>query len=444
MSSARSMELKRDLAWRRLMWLAIIVCAGWFLAIAYHHVAGAILGRSYPYDTFLFLPADRYHDLLNSWAQAKGGNPYYTGGTLAVATYFPFVYLTLALGRACTAPWVVLAYLALTFGGALWVCSAWLRAQREAWRDDGRWPAVVIFAALLMLASYPMLFAVDRGNLDPLIMTLLVGSLALAARGRFNAGALLVAVAAASKGYALVWFVWWLKRRRFSALALGLAATAALVVLPGLAFDGGIPATLAGFAHGMAQFHHKYVVGYNSAVYSADWLNGARLLARYLGFEPNMETMLAVYRPLALIGAGALTLYALLAASEPWRELLAAALIMVTFPNIANDYKLVLLLPAILAWIAAPSENGWRDRVFCLCAGLLLVPKHFAFLHLPGRPSISCLVSPLLLSGLTATLWPTSEEARRLIASWDSVRGRALLAARQAGRVFAPSPRKKP
>jgi len=408
MSPAPPSELARDAVWRALVRLVTLVAVGWLVALLGHHLAGTVFGRPYPANTFLFDPGDRYNDLVNSWRQAQAGNPYIDGGTSAVAAYFPLVYLVLRVARALSRETLIVLYVLVTYAGLGLAGLLFLRHERARWRADARWPAVVFFVTLLGVLCYPLLFAVDRGNLDPLLALLLVAAWALIERGKFVSGALLVAVAAASKGYPLVWFALWLKRRGYRGLALGLGATFALVCLPGLCFEGGLATTLAGWRGGLDLFRAKYVVGPLSAHFSADAINGWRLASAWVGHTPDMRAVVSTYEAAAAAWAAALAFFALFVARSRWRELLALTLVMLVFPNVINDYKLVLLLPALLAWVAAPG-GGWRDHVFWIAAALLMVPKHYFFLR-DTDASISCVISPLLLVALSISLYPTPDE----------------------------------
>ncbi len=45
--------------------LCLIIVIGFFSAVAFHYYMGSYLGRSYPYNTFLFSPNDHFNDFFN-------------------------------------------------------------------------------------------------------------------------------------------------------------------------------------------------------------------------------------------------------------------------------------------------------------------------------------------------------------------------------------------
>lgn len=426
---------RNDLVWRRLSGFVRLMALGWAAALLYHYVMGALLRLPYPANTFLFDPADRFGDLINTWRQARAPDPYAAPGN-AVAAYFPLVYLALTVLRRASGTWVIAIYLLLTFGAALALGLAWIRRERARWAGDSRWPVAAALALVIALANYPLLMAVDRGNVDPLITVVLAAAVASLYRGRPLLGGILLGVSAAAKGYPLVAAVLWVRRGRVLAALAAAATLVALVLLPGLAFEGGVGGTLRGLAGGLARFRELYVLGDASAHFSADALNAIRLAALWAGAAPDMARLVPAYEAVALLWAGLLCAHALLFARGTWRESLAVVLVMLVFPNVTNDYKLVLLVPVVLAWVSSEEERGWRDRVFAVCAALLLVPKHYGVL-LDGRDATgSSLVSPLLLLGLTAVLWPAPDEAREARATLARVRAAVV---RVVSRSDAPS-----
>lgn len=421
------MSTAPDLAWRRLTRFARLMAAGWVVALLYHYVMGGVLHLPYPFNTFLFTPADRLADFTNTWTQARAPQPYAAGGP-AVATYFPVVYAGLKVLSRASRPWASAVYLLATLGAMAGLAAVWVRRERPRWAGDERWRVVPPLVLFVVLGNYPFLFALDRGSIDPIIAALSAAAVLWLMAGRRLAAGALLGVAAAAKGYPLAAGALWLRRRGLLGVVAASVALAALVILPGLLFAGGIPATLRGLAAGLGRYRALYVFGDWSAHYSADGLNGLRVALAALRRPPDMAVLVPLWEKLALVWAAALAVDAILFAGPLWRQALAVVLVMLVFPNVTNDYKLVLLVPVVLAWISSAEDSGWRDRVFAGCAVLLFVPKHYGPPLAGPDATVSCIVSPLLLAGLTAALWPTAAEvaeARQRIA-----RLRAVFAAR--------------
>ena len=68
--------------------LAFIVMLGFVLSVFKHYILGAYAHLSYPYNTFLFTPDDRFNDFFNMLRACKDNNPYLTSYWLK-SVYFP-------------------------------------------------------------------------------------------------------------------------------------------------------------------------------------------------------------------------------------------------------------------------------------------------------------------------------------------------------------------
>jgi hypothetical protein len=422
---------RNDVVWRRLAGIVLLMAAGWAAALVYHYVMGAVLRLPYPSSTFLFDPADRFNDLLATRSLARAPDPYSARGPGAAA-YFPLVYaaLRLLLHRP-NGTWLIVIHLLASLGISASVALLWIRRERPRWSGDSRWPVAAALVLFVVLANYPFLMAVDRGNFDPIITALIVFAVVLLREDRPTLGGALLGVASAAKGYPIVAALLWLRRRRPAGAVVAVVTFVALVVLPGLIFAGGITGTLRGLSSGLARFRELYVVGDWSAHYSADALNAIRLVLQMAGAAPDMQRLVPRYELFALLWAALLCADALFVAGATWRRALAIVLVMLVFPNVTNDYKLVLLVPVTLLWISSAAESdGWRDRLFGVCVALLFVPKHYGVLIAGRDATVSCLVSPLLVAGLTVVLWPTAEELAQARARL--ARARAVVGGRPA------------
>jgi hypothetical protein len=433
-SDAPTDALYVESMWRRLADFATIYAVGWIFALAYNNIIAPTLGYQWPRGSFLFRPDIRYSDLTISWTQGNAPNPYIANGTNFAATYFPFAYLAFgALGKL-TPTHVVLVYHGLTFTALLGVWTWWLRKQRGLWRGDSRWSIVILLTAFVVVCNYPLLFAVDRGNIDPITMCLMYAAVMLTERSKGVVGGLLLVLASASKAFPFAAVLYWIRRRRIFAVLVAVAGIVAAVIVPAMTLSGDVLTTLRAFAANTTVFRDGYVLGPFSSHYSTDWLNAIRILARWSSVPLDMTKFVPWYERTVVAGSGILALLALFVVRDVWRELLAIVLIMLFFPNVANDYKLIFLLPPILEWLAS-SARGWRSITFCITSALLMIPKHYYFPVEGDIASVSCVISPILLLVMSTVLWPTTDEVSRarfaVQGGWWQVRALGVRASRR-------------
>lgn len=414
-SSGIPVQVQRtEQLWRKVSMFCAIYGTGWLLALAYLALVAAALKFSWPHDSFNFAVSDRYADLIKSWIQARAPNPYKNYGGGVEGAYFPLAYVLLRQLRNLSSKTVVLIYIVGSFAAVASVWYGWLRGQWSLLETDSRRHMVVMLTFFVIACNYPMAFAIDRGNIDPLGMALIYWAFELARKHKRIASGLMIALAGAPKGFPFAAVLHSIRRRQLLAVVVAAVAMALAVTVPAMAFDGGIRQSLSALSKNIQGFRHIYVLGSGSAHYSSDWLNGFRLVNRWLlGWQFDVSILATVYEYTVLLCAGVLAFLAVFVVRDKWRESLAVILLMLIYPNVTNDYKLILLIVPLLHWFASDAR-GWRSTIFGVTVALLLVPKHYYFPKPEDAASISCVINPLLIFGLFAALWPTSSELSRL------------------------------
>jgi hypothetical protein len=362
------------------------VLLGHLVAIAWHRTQRA---KGYPMSTFLFDPRDRYNDLLNTWAEAnRFPNPYWRD--LPSATpYFPLVYWLLRHVRRDK------AVLALRCAFAVFGAAFALLIGLPWW------------AAVALLVGYSTLFSDDRGNADYLLGAISACGVALLVRGYPIPGAICVGITVALKGYPAPLFLLWVLQRQWWSVGIGGATFVALFLLPAMTFEGGIRRTLVGLRNGMAGYANVAVMAdrgpaYSVCHYCCDLFNAIRLLFWWRGdMNFNARRWAKPYLVFSTVWAAMLT-YRAATTDTLWQAVMALCLFEVVWPSTANDYRLCALFPAIALWLMA----GAPHPLIWSCSLLLWIPKNY-WIPAPARSwaSISCLVSPLFVIGLTIGVW---------------------------------------
>ena len=452
-----STTLVQDKVYLSVRRFAFFVLAALIVALAYHLLLH-VFGLPYPWDTFLFNPDFRFSDWYTSVYYAATGSPYYDTGLndlpvgYRTSAYFPFAELTLALaGRF---PRTGLALYALTavalFGTGVWLF--WknhIQPQfSRALHAISNRKITIAWLLIIVVASYPFWFGFDRGNIDLWVGGLILIYLATLSGGRAG-GAIVLGCAIALKGYPLALIVLGLSRRKYveSGLALLIAIGLTLVALD--FFSGGVVHNWQGFRSGQTEFYNLYVIGSWSPNGTSDPFNGLRALTwilshayadfmawRFAHTEPqgaNMTSTIFSHYPSAILteqqrvaiayGYQALTtllavtssLFILIVPAPLWRHITVACLVMILYPHVAGDYKLIVLVPAAFAILSDPSVERAKTQATWLLA-FLLIPKSYLYLY--GK-SISMLVNPCLLLALW---WVTVSDKSALRKGWLELR----------------------
>jgi hypothetical protein len=77
-----------------------------------------------------------------------------------------------------------------------------------------------------------------------------------------------------------------------------------------------------------------------------------------------------------------------------WRKLLTVILMMILFPQSSADYRLLMLYPPLILFLALEESNPF-DYIFIGLFGLILIPK--AYVILESDVNIGILLNPILL-----------------------------------------------
>ena len=185
---------------------ACVVIAALVLACGYHATL-ASLGFKYPWTTFLFIPEDRFNDWHNSVAAAATFNPYYAA-TKAVSAYFPVAYQVFLVGGDLSPAASTAVYLAISVCLlAASIIVAWRYLQPEAARAVQLRLRDLWLLLLACLLSYPVLFALDRGNIDLWIASLCLIYVATLRTQHEPLGFAALALAISLKAYPLAFFI---------------------------------------------------------------------------------------------------------------------------------------------------------------------------------------------------------------------------------------------
>lgn len=396
-SADRLVDMSRQSATQdrtEVWWLLLIMVVGFFVAVVSHYVLGVYSGRPYPYNTFLFRPADAFDstspaitgshffgDLFVNWHHSGDPNPYLHPSTVIPSNYPPFTHLLFRPLSALPYTLALSIFLVGTTAAVLWLLAAQLK--------DVTLPLRLLAAGVIGLLNYPMLLMLDRGNVEGVVLLFLAAAALSAHRGAWTRSAVLIGAAAAMKGYPLLFVFLLLGARRYRDAAVALSTAAGLTLLSFSTMSGGVFDNARGFLRAVGSFE-AFGAG-DAGVQHGSSLHGLASVAAHIW--PTMTWLPGVAPPLALvillIGSVSVISGRLLL----WQSCAVIAGLTILVPAVAFDYRLVLMLVPLLVLLREP--GGSLRRPVVLMLGLLFVPKGLPVLY--GEVNIGVVVNPLLL-----------------------------------------------
>jgi len=366
-----------------------ILLGGMGLSLLYHFLLVAVFHlHGYPYSTFLLWPEDRFNDFFVIFNAAATAHPYLFEGNV----YFPFTYLLMAGLTLLPPPAAFCGLIGLFTAGILVQVRAALvsLARPEGWF----WTAVI-------LLSYPYLFVVDRGNVEIFVFLALALFLGAYAREHHYMGGLWLAMATAMKGYPGVFYLLFLKKRKWGALAASLALVVVLNLAGAVLATGGLGETATGLARRLKDFDQGYIGQVRGIQHGASLFGVLELGLRPLvsrsdpgAAAPWIRLFRAGYPALALCLFGLVAWFILRRNAPLWKQVLILVVCMILLPQVSFDYKLVHLYFPLLLFLRCDLRSP-RDAFHAALFGLLLIPKDYGLLM--EDVSSAVVLNPLLL-----------------------------------------------
>jgi hypothetical protein len=406
---------------RRLALLTTLVLVGMVASVVFHYVMADYLGRGYPYNTFLFLPRAHFGDWTDTYRYAQ----HFLSGQPAPFVYFPLAFLLMAAATAVPV-WLGFAVLCVAYVAAL---------ARLLWREVlNVLPGTHLklqYGFVLIAMAYPVLFTLDRGNLEMVEFLAIGGMFYFVYRRQSEWGAgLCLAAAIAMKLYPATLVVLLLAERRFKAaliaavgaVVLTTASTAALALLGGQSMarvwqlsyseKGVYQSRMVDAAQGLQ---------HNHTLWSLVRMPGLLMGGSSRSWQPT------AYAAVALVIFVLLAAHVLLREQESWRKAALMVVAAILLPYVSADYTTPLIFFPLVMFLNAARVSRYDVAYTCLF-GALLIPMDYRYFTWLSTGDVS--ISVLVYGAVLVTLL--------ILVVYDSAGRQAALASPRSRRRLAP------
>lgn len=384
---------------RKLGLITGILCLGFLFSVVFHYVCGYYLKLGYPYNTFLFNPSDHFYDFYHVYKITMDFN----AGRFPYVAYFPFTHIIISLLTLLPKGAALLLTIAV-FGLTLV-----LQLFRFAVNQIGNRLQKVQTLAILGFMSYPVLFSIDRANIEVLIYVLLSCFLYFYYVRRLRwASILFLSAAIAMKYYPAVLLILFLSDRKYKE-ALYAALCAIGLTVAGYGFmmvetHRGLLQVIKSSASGVKGFVNVYSIGMGGLTHSHSLWSLAGVAKLTLNKPASLEPLLPVYTLVATAIIVAIAFYVIKVEQHAWRKVALLVVAMVVLPYTSGDYTLIhLYLPMVLFLNA--DQTSESDTFYSWLFGLMLIPMSYYFfkpaphlLYVGNDVAISVLVYPIVMT----------------------------------------------
>ncbi len=375
----------------RLRLLVTIVLVGTLVSIVWHYVSGCYLGLGNPRSTFLFNPVDHFNDWNNLYIYAQE----FMRGVAGPFGYFPFAILAAVTTTVLpiTAGFVLMIVLFLSVLALMlrrWVFDS---DEHPLTRAQG--------TVILVGLSYPILFVLDRGNVEMLIFTFIAGFFYFTyVRERPWMAALCLAAAIAFKLFPATLLLLLLAERRFKPLVLTVVIAVGLTAISVGLLAVVSPHSLADVwqmnAGGKDFYQQTMVIG-DGGVQHGHSLWGLLSLLEMLRQSGVAGSQIMLYAVAAAAIFLLLAVHAVFRETERWKLVLLATVPALLLPYVSADYTLIQLYFPVVFFLNARRVSRW-DVAYVALFGILLVPVDYYYIL--GDISISVIIYPASLVAL--------------------------------------------
>jgi Glycosyltransferase family 87 len=262
----------------------------------------------------------------------------------------------------------------------------------------------VQYIFVLVVLSYPVIFALDRTNLELLLFVFVAGFFYfLYVRESPWLAALLLAAAIAFKLYPATLLLLLLAERRYKPFALTIVLAVALTAI-GLVALGVVSGHSVGEVWRMSTsekdvYQTSMVLG-SGGLQHGHTLWGLLRLPGFLSDATIAAWKTTVYEAVAALIFAYLAFHVIFRETERWKRVLLSLVPAVLLPFVSADYTLIYMYFPLVFFLNASRVTRW-DYLYIALFGTLLIPVDYYYLALSADGvSISVIVYPLALLAL--------------------------------------------
>jgi len=383
--------------------ISFIILAGFTASVIFHYIQGAYWLFGYPLNTFLFDPVDRFNDYFHPYERSIDRNFYFHPNY--PSNYCPFANII----------FYFLTFLAPSNG--LILCSAvfvssfiYLNVMNAGAEDTvGSLVNVFIFSFL----TYPFLYLIDRGQSEGWVFICLAFFIHFFNKKRFMVSSVLLSFAIAMKLSPVVFLVFMLSEKKYRETIFTIALVFLLTAGSLLLHKGGLSNNINYVLSGCGVMQNSvYFLVKNNVVQRGVNLNAfikIILIETNLINSINMAIVSSVFSMVSLLLSVGVSLYVILIEKEQWKRVALLIFIMLLFPLISGDHRLLHIFIPLYLFINS-KEHTKLDLFYAIMFALLLIPKdYYVFPNiisdsLLSDTSISVVFNVLLLIVMTLVI----------------------------------------
>ena len=384
----------------KLKLIVFIGIVGFISAVIYHYVLGFYLNFPWPYNSFLFTPADKFMDFYHAWIMGRdilaGSNPYVNGFPFVYFPFAAFAILPFSFGNWYTGLIIFSLLIIAVFG--------WFLYQAIKGFENYNLLEKAGCIILLAITSYPLLFVLDRGNVEGLFFIFLCFFIYFYQKGRFLLSIIPLSLAICMKLYPLVFIVLLISDKRYKETIFCVLLSLGITLSSLLLMKGNIFFSVTEFMKDLLWFKNWYIIGNSGASYNHSLFNVFKIINSHLPIIKDLNVFSSLYTILVFTIFGLIALYIIFAEKKLWRKTTLLVLSMILLPYVSFDYTLINIYIPLMLFINSDEKTSKSNLAVCILFGLLVIPKHYTIPVMSYFNPINVSLNPLIMLSIMGVI----------------------------------------
>jgi hypothetical protein len=232
---------------------------------------------------------------------------------------------------------------------------------------------------ILTFFTYPFLYVMDRGNMDMHVFLMSAFGILAFYSGRVSVAGFLWVLASAMKFYPALFFVLFLKERRFRETLFAASSGVVVTLISVFLLRDDWRVTIQGLLHEMSSTKVFFLVPWHYRCLSL--ATHFRALLEYFSLKSydlsNLGGVIFSYYALCLFVVGVVAFVVVKSRDVlRWEILSLLVPLMLLLPPMSHNYKLLMVLIPVYYFVAEEVSDR-SDFVFMVLFSILLIPVNF-------------------------------------------------------------------
>lgn len=379
---------------------SLIVVIGFFIAVAFHYIAGIYLDKPYPLNTFMFTFKFKvqFSDFFSVYHVNHSFNPYTPGSG---SNYFPWAYLLMY--PFCFFKSKILGVTLFTIFCTIGVVSFSIYYLKNKIQTASDVFLNIKNIFILTFLTYPFLFSFERGNVEFLVFFSLAFFLFFYERKNYTISAIFLASAIAMKIYPAVFIVLFFADKHYREGFLCGTVVVLMTAISLLLFKGHFFQEILILLKNLAWFRDDYIRSTLNMPRNSSFYAFINVIAHRFQLAPSIFSDLVnlkfvnqytIWSTIFFMGIAG---YLFLVKIDFWKKIMLLTSCMILLPHISYDYKLLHLYLPFFFFINDKNHSSLRNGIiYTLIFSFLLIPKNYYTVY--EEVSIGSLLNTLILS----------------------------------------------